>query len=102
MFRTTSLFHPLQAWYERGGLENGYDFIYNKFYSLGIYLAKAEYNPISVNYSSEGYGFVPEIGWGYDSNFLSLTLKVGYSFFNITDEEFISPWFNPRIIIICT
>ena len=26
-YRVTSLFHPLQAWYERGGLENGYDFI---------------------------------------------------------------------------
>ena len=27
LFNTTSLFHPLQAWYERGGLENEYGFI---------------------------------------------------------------------------
>jgi len=26
-YRVTSLFHPLQAWYERGGLENEYGFI---------------------------------------------------------------------------
>ena len=27
LFNTTSLFHPLHAWYERGGLENEYGFI---------------------------------------------------------------------------
>ena len=36
LFRTTSLLHPLQAGYERDGLENGYDFIIIIFQNNGL------------------------------------------------------------------
>ena len=40
-----------------------------------------------IDFSSEGFGFIPEIGYGFDADFLSISLKAGYSFFNILDEN---------------
>jgi hypothetical protein len=51
-----------------------------------INLTKLKYNSVGNNYSSDGYGFIPEIGMGTTMGDLGFGCHLGYSFLDVADE----------------